>query len=65
MQGTTIEITLWKAIADKFYDHIEEGQVRCYPPCVTSNVLHGKTERQILFTCWMTPTHVQHVGCIP
>ena len=28
MQGTTIEITLWRGIADKFYDHIEEGQVR-------------------------------------
>ncbi len=27
MQGTTIEITLWRGIADKFYDHIEEGQV--------------------------------------
>ena len=27
MQGTTIEITLWRSIADKFYDHIEEGQV--------------------------------------
>ncbi|CAK0786712.1 hypothetical protein CVIRNUC_009926 [Coccomyxa viridis] len=26
-QGTTIEITLWRGIADKFYDHIEEGQV--------------------------------------
>ena len=28
MQGTSIEITLWRGIADKFYDHIEEGQVR-------------------------------------
>ncbi len=27
MQGTTIEITLWRGVADKFYDHIEEGQV--------------------------------------
>ena len=27
MQGTTIEITLWRGIADKFYEHIEEGQV--------------------------------------
>ena len=30
MQGTTIEITLWRGIADKFYDHIEEGQVRIF-----------------------------------
>ena len=30
MQGTTIEITLWRGIADKFYDHIEEGQVRLF-----------------------------------
>ncbi len=29
MQGTTIEITLWRSIADKFYEHIEEGQVGC------------------------------------
>lgn len=28
MQGTSIEVTLWRGIADKFYDHIEEGQVR-------------------------------------
>lgn len=31
MQGTTIEITLWRGVADKFYDHIEEGQVRKDP----------------------------------
>ena len=43
MQGTTIEITLWRSIADKFYEHIEEGQVgqiffldliRCLSLCV-------------------------------
>ena len=26
-QGTTIEITLWRELAEKFYDHLEEGQV--------------------------------------
>ena len=30
-QGTTIEITLWRGVADKFYDHIEEGQVSLNP----------------------------------
>ncbi|EIE20008.1 hypothetical protein COCSUDRAFT_19010 [Coccomyxa subellipsoidea C-169] len=26
-QGTTIEITLWRGLAEKFYDHLEEGRV--------------------------------------
>lgn len=27
MQGTTIEITLWRGLAEKFFDHLEEGRV--------------------------------------
>jgi hypothetical protein len=27
VQGTTIEITLWRGLAEKFYDHLEEGRV--------------------------------------
>ncbi|KAK9902800.1 hypothetical protein WJX75_006399 [Coccomyxa subellipsoidea] len=26
-RGTTIEITLWRGLAEKFYDHLEEGRV--------------------------------------
>ena len=39
MQGTTIEITLWRGIADKFYDHIEEGQVRLLHKAHTACIL--------------------------
>ena len=55
MQGTTIEITLWRGVADKFYDHIEEGQVRrdpCQLPLmmvmvmVTGNLRAGDTSVQ-------------------
>ena len=46
MQGTTIEITLWRGVADKFYDHIEEGQVRSSPHQVL--LIHSGQESSIL-----------------
>ena len=46
-QGTTIEVTLWRELAEKFYDYLEEGRV--WPPHVALLSAAGRRARAILW----------------